>query len=106
MSGRTTDAHNGRGSQKPQRHSPCQEEQHDTALLPSVQSIEPQSDTSDRRKPMSARRGFASDDHAGVHPEMIEAIAAVNDGHAAAYGGDPWTSRAQQRFREHFGQTA
>ena len=38
---------------------------------------------------MSERRGFASDNHAGVHPEVIEAIAAANDGHAEAYGGDP-----------------
>ena len=38
---------------------------------------------------MTERRGFASDNHAGVHPEVIEAIAAANEGHAAAYGGDP-----------------
>jgi len=55
---------------------------------------------------MSERRGFASDNHAGVHPEVMEAIAAANEGHAAAYGGDPWTAGAQQRFREHFGPAA
>src|SRR5215216_1021219 len=55
---------------------------------------------------MTERPGFASDNHAGVHPEVIEAIAAANDGHAAAYGGDPWTARAAQRFREHFGPAA
>jgi threonine aldolase len=55
---------------------------------------------------MSERRGFASDNHAGVHPEVIEAIVAANDGHAAAYGADPWTARAQERFREHFGPAA
>ncbi len=55
---------------------------------------------------MSERRGFASDNHAGVHPELMDAIAAANEGHAAAYGGDPWTARAQQRFREHFGSGA
>jgi threonine aldolase len=55
---------------------------------------------------MTERRGFASDNHAGVHPEVMAAIAAANDGHAAAYGADPWTARAQQRFREHFGPTA
>lgn len=55
---------------------------------------------------MSERRGFASDNHAGVHPEVMAAIAAANDGHAAAYGGDPWTARAQQRFREHLGPAA
>src|SRR5918992_5808723 len=56
--------------------------------------------------PMTERRGFASDNHAGVHPEVIEAIAAANEGHAAAYGGDSWTARAQQRFQEHFGPAA
>jgi threonine aldolase len=55
---------------------------------------------------MTERRGFASDNHAGVHPEVIAAIAAANEGHAAAYGADPWTARAQQRFREHFGAGA
>ena len=55
---------------------------------------------------MTERPGFASDNHAGVHPEVIEAIAAANDGHAAAYGSDPWTARATQRFREHFGPAA
>jgi threonine aldolase len=55
---------------------------------------------------MSERRGFASDNHAGVHPAVMAAIAAANEGHAAAYGADPWTARAQQRFREHFGPEA
>ncbi|HET8756816.1 MAG TPA: beta-eliminating lyase-related protein, partial [Solirubrobacteraceae bacterium] len=55
---------------------------------------------------MTERPGFASDNHAGVHPEVMEAIAAANEGHAAAYGGDPWTARAVQRFREHFGPSA
>jgi threonine aldolase len=56
--------------------------------------------------PAAERRGFASDNHAGVHPEVMEAVAAANDGHAAAYGADPWTARAQERFREHFGPGA
>jgi threonine aldolase len=55
---------------------------------------------------MNERRGFASDNHAGVHPEVMAAIAAANDGHAASYGADPWTARAQQRFREHLGPSA
>lgn len=55
---------------------------------------------------MSERRGFASDNHAGVHPEVMAAIAAANEGHAAAYGGDPWTARAEERFRERFGPAA
>jgi threonine aldolase len=55
---------------------------------------------------MTAHRGFASDNHAGVHPEIMAAIAAANDGHAWAYGDDDWTARAQERFREHFGPQA
>jgi threonine aldolase len=51
-------------------------------------------------------RGFASDNAAGVLPEVLEAIAAANDGHAVAYGADPWTARAEARFREHFGEQA
>ena len=55
---------------------------------------------------MSERRGFASDNHAGVHPEVMDAVAAANDGHAASYGADPWTARAENTFREHFGPSA
>ncbi len=36
----------------------------------------------------SAGRGFASDNHAGAHPEVLEAIVAANHGHATAYGDD------------------
>src|SRR3954463_14385951 len=55
---------------------------------------------------MSERPGFASDNHAGVHAEVMDAVVAANAGHAAAYGGDPWTARAAERFREHFGPSA
>jgi threonine aldolase len=37
---------------------------------------------------------------------VIQAIAAANEGHAESYGADPWTARAVQRFREHFGPAA
>jgi threonine aldolase len=55
---------------------------------------------------MSERPGFASDNHAGVHAEVMDAVVAANEGHAAAYGGDPWTASAATRFREHFGAAA
>ena len=55
---------------------------------------------------MSERPGFASDNHAGVHAEVMEAVVAANEGHAAAYGGDPWTARAAETFRAHFGPSA
>ena len=49
-------------------------------------------------------RGLASDNHAGIHPDIMKAITAANQGHAVAYGGDPYTKMATRRFREHFGQ--
>ena len=55
---------------------------------------------------MSPARGFASDNSAGVHPEVMAAVVAANDGHAGAYGADPWTAAARERFREHFGPDA
>ena len=50
------------------------------------------------------KRSFASDNNAGVHPEMIEAITAANDGHVVAYGDDPFTARAVKVFQKHFGK--
>jgi len=55
---------------------------------------------------MSAVRGFASDNYAGVLPELLEAIAAANTGHAVSYGGDDWTARVGELFRSHFGDDA
>ncbi|HEX7772205.1 MAG TPA: beta-eliminating lyase-related protein, partial [Pyrinomonadaceae bacterium] len=49
------------------------------------------------------KRSFASDNNAGVHPEIIKAIKAANDGHVIAYGGDPITARATKLFQKHFG---
>ncbi|EYT54827.1 threonine aldolase [Leucobacter sp. UCD-THU] len=49
---------------------------------------------------------FASDNWAGAHPEVLEAIAAANAGHAPAYGGDPWTARFQRLARTLFGDDA
>ena len=43
---------------------------------------------------MQTWRGFGSDNHSGVHPEVLAAIAEANTGHAHAYGDDPWTTRA------------
>ncbi|HEX6116876.1 MAG TPA: beta-eliminating lyase-related protein [Solirubrobacterales bacterium] len=50
--------------------------------------------------------GFGSDNFAGVHPEVLEAIARANEGHAVAYGYDEWTGRAEAAFRRHFGDQA
>lgn len=49
-------------------------------------------------------RGFASDNFAGVPPEILEALARANTGHAMAYGEDPITARARAAFDALFGQ--
>jgi len=51
-------------------------------------------------------RGFASDNYAGVHPEVLAAIAEANGGHQIAYGEDVYTARLQEVMREHFGDAA
>lgn len=51
-------------------------------------------------------RGFASDNASGVHPRVMEAIAAANAGHAHAYGDDPWTRKARALIGRHFGEQA
>jgi threonine aldolase len=48
-------------------------------------------------------RGFASDNYAGIHPEVLAAIAAANEGHQVAYGDDLYTARLQEVMAEHFG---
>lgn len=49
-------------------------------------------------------RSFASDNNAGVHPKVLEAMTSANEGHVVAYGDDPYTDAAVESFREHFGK--
>lgn len=51
-------------------------------------------------------RSFASDNHAGVHPAVLEAIVAANADHAHAYGADEWSERADAVLKGIFGQRA
>jgi threonine aldolase len=52
---------------------------------------------------MKNSRGFASDNNAAVHPEIMEAMEGCNSGHAIGYGNDDFTTRAVKKIREHFG---
>ncbi|WP_347593229.1 low specificity L-threonine aldolase [Acrocarpospora sp. B8E8] len=49
---------------------------------------------------------FASDNYAGVHPEILAAIALANGGHQVAYGDDVYTEALQEIFQAHFGEQA
>lgn len=55
---------------------------------------------------MTAGRSFASDNNAGVHPDVLHAIASANRGHVVGYGDDPYTRRMELRFRAAFGAGA
>lgn len=43
---------------------------------------------------------FASDNASGVHPAVMEALAAANEGHVLGYGRDALTEAAEDRVRE------
>ena len=49
------------------------------------------------------KRGFASDNNSGVHPEIMKAIIDANEGHTIAYGDDIYTEHAKAKLYEHFG---
>lgn len=51
-------------------------------------------------------RGFASDNCAGAHPEILTALAAANGGHQRSYGKDVYTEHLVDVMRTHFGEQA
>ena len=71
-------------------------------ILPDTGSAATPVDTSPEAHP----RNFGSDNWAGVHPEVIAAIAEANVGHTPGYGGDPWTQRFRDIMAHHFGPEA
>ena len=56
--------------------------------------------------PTPPSRSFSSDNAAGAHPAVIEAVSRANTGHAVAYGDDQWTRACQAQFCELFGAQA
>ncbi|MFZ0158664.1 MAG: beta-eliminating lyase-related protein [Kineosporiaceae bacterium] len=49
---------------------------------------------------------LASDNYAAVHPEVMAALAAANEGHVPSYGADPVTERAIAAMRADLGADA
>lgn len=56
--------------------------------------------------PTPPLRGFASDNNAAVHPEILDALTAANVGHQPAYGADMYTRWAQEAVQRQFGPDA
>ena len=53
---------------------------------------------------LQPKRSFASDNNAGVHPRILQAMERANRGHVVAYGDDPYTATAIGKFRELLGK--
>jgi threonine aldolase len=69
--------------------------------------VDPEALTTDaKRRHDPGSRGFASDNYAGAHPEILAALALANGGHQPAYGADEYTAHLQQTVRSHFGARA
>ena len=51
----------------------------------------------------NGKKTFASDNYAGVHPEIMSALAAANVGHEGSYGADRHTTDCVEKFRSLFG---
>ncbi|MFM8311490.1 MAG: threonine aldolase family protein [Ilumatobacteraceae bacterium] len=56
--------------------------------------------------PVAPSCAFASDNAAGAHPAVIEAVLEANAGHALAYGADRWTAALEERMRDLFGSAS
>ena len=52
------------------------------------------------------KRSFGSDNHSGIHPQIIEAIKQASEDYVPAYGNDPYTESAEHLFKQEFGPDA
>jgi threonine aldolase len=55
---------------------------------------------------MPSNAGFGSDNHSGVHPDILKALSDVNEGYAIAYGLDDSTKHAVDQLKKIFGKQA
>jgi threonine aldolase len=44
---------------------------------------------------IQVKKGFASDNNSGVHPNILKAMEAANSGHVVGYGNDFYTQKSQ-----------
>lgn len=51
---------------------------------------------------IGTKRGFASDNNSGIHPEVLASIARVNQGHALAYGDDEYSLKVISKLKKLF----
>jgi threonine aldolase len=51
------------------------------------------------------KRGFGSDNNAGIHPDILKEIISVNSGHVIGYGSDIYTEQAMAIFKDQLGSS-
>jgi threonine aldolase len=49
---------------------------------------------------------LASENYAGIHPDILNAIVQCNSGHQRSYGNDAYTDKGRAIIKEHFGNEA
>ncbi len=49
-------------------------------------------------------RGFASDNNAGIHPEILAEMKKINIGHEIGYGDDVYTEKTIELLKKYFGK--
>ncbi|TAL58916.1 MAG: aminotransferase class V-fold PLP-dependent enzyme [Bacteroidetes bacterium] len=54
---------------------------------------------------INVKRGFGSDNNAGIHPDILNEIISVNSGHVIGYGSDIYTEKALAVFKEQLGSS-
>jgi threonine aldolase len=47
---------------------------------------------------------FASDNNSGIHPDILQSIVEVNEGHSFSYGEDHYTRQSIDKMKEFFGE--
>ena len=45
---------------------------------------------------------FGSDNHSGIHPQLLEAMVAANTHHYASYEQDPWSQKLKEKIKAEF----
>ena len=52
---------------------------------------------------MKINNQFGSDNHSGIHPDILKALEQANNSYEIAYGDDVYSHRAIKKFKEYFG---
>lgn len=55
---------------------------------------------------LAFKESLGSDNHSGIHPNILKALLSANTSHSPSYGQDILTERCQKAFQENFGSNS